>query len=143
MDVMLYLNIFLFKNCRKEFFSVIFFFSITFIETKSFNVIKNGSATANNLQEVIKTLKYEIKPIIQKQVGFQNFNEKKKNPLIYNLMNFNKRSQRNSELPLKFMKNVKEYKIFITEFHRVETPFIIGIWIFFASVAKIGKRFSV
>lgn len=32
-----------------------------------------------------------------------------------------------------------EYKVFSVEFHRVETPFIIGIWIFFASLAKIGK----
>ncbi|XP_053593864.1 probable Na(+)/H(+) antiporter nhx-9 isoform X4 [Microplitis demolitor] len=31
-----------------------------------------------------------------------------------------------------------EYKVFSVEFHRVETPFIIGIWIFFASLAKIG-----
>lgn len=30
------------------------------------------------------------------------------------------------------------YKVFHAEFHRVETPFIIGIWIFFASLAKIG-----
>ncbi|XP_074093894.1 na[+]/H[+] hydrogen exchanger 2 isoform X5 [Cotesia typhae] len=32
----------------------------------------------------------------------------------------------------------REYKVFSVEFHRVETPFIIGIWIFFASLAKIG-----
>ncbi|CAG4962584.1 unnamed protein product [Colias eurytheme] len=25
------------------------------------------------------------------------------------------------------------------EFHRVETPFLIGVWIFFASLAKIGQ----
>lgn len=25
------------------------------------------------------------------------------------------------------------------EFHRVETPFLIGLWIFFASLAKIGE----
>ncbi|XP_075224008.1 na[+]/H[+] hydrogen exchanger 2 isoform X2 [Lycorma delicatula] len=30
------------------------------------------------------------------------------------------------------------YKVFDVEFKRVETPFIIGIWIFFASLAKIG-----
>uniref|UniRef100_A0ABD2XJA0 Sodium/hydrogen exchanger n=2 Tax=Trichogramma TaxID=7490 RepID=A0ABD2XJA0_9HYME len=34
--------------------------------------------------------------------------------------------------------NLAEYNIFSIEFHRVETPFIIGIWIFSASVAKIG-----
>ncbi|XP_076684769.1 na[+]/H[+] hydrogen exchanger 2 isoform X2 [Andrena cerasifolii] len=33
---------------------------------------------------------------------------------------------------------VPEYKIMSVEFHRVETPFVIGIWIFFASIAKIG-----
>ncbi|XP_051155357.1 probable Na(+)/H(+) antiporter nhx-9 isoform X2 [Leptopilina boulardi] len=32
----------------------------------------------------------------------------------------------------------KEYAIFSVEFHRVETPFVIGLWIFFASLAKIG-----
>lgn len=34
-----------------------------------------------------------------------------------------------------------EYHIISVEFHRVETPFVIGIWIFFASLAKIGKFF--
>lgn len=33
----------------------------------------------------------------------------------------------------------KEYAIFSVEFHRVETPFVIGLWIFFASLAKIGE----
>lgn len=32
-----------------------------------------------------------------------------------------------------------EYHIISVEFPRVETPFLIGIWIFFASIAKIGK----
>lgn len=32
-----------------------------------------------------------------------------------------------------------EYHIITVEFPRVETPFVIGIWIFFASLAKIGK----
>ncbi|XP_012274265.1 probable Na(+)/H(+) antiporter nhx-9 isoform X2 [Orussus abietinus] len=32
----------------------------------------------------------------------------------------------------------REYEILSVEFHRVETPFVIGIWIFFASLAKIG-----
>ncbi|XP_018053409.1 PREDICTED: sodium/hydrogen exchanger 3 isoform X1 [Atta colombica] len=31
-----------------------------------------------------------------------------------------------------------EYRIVSVEFTRVETPFLIGIWIFFASIAKIG-----
>lgn len=33
----------------------------------------------------------------------------------------------------------KRYKVATVEFHRVETPFLIGIWIFFASLAKIGN----
>lgn len=32
----------------------------------------------------------------------------------------------------------RQYDIITVEFHRVETPFVIGIWIFFASIAKIG-----
>lgn len=36
-------------------------------------------------------------------------------------------------------KEIKRYPIFVVEFHRVETPFIIGLWIFCASLAKIGK----
>lgn len=32
-----------------------------------------------------------------------------------------------------------EYHVITVEFPRVETPFVIGIWIFFASLAKIGK----
>nr|XP_050859783.1 probable Na(+)/H(+) antiporter nhx-9 isoform X1 [Vespula vulgaris] len=35
-------------------------------------------------------------------------------------------------------KSEVEYHIMSVEFHRVETPFVIGIWIFFASIAKIG-----
>lgn len=37
-------------------------------------------------------------------------------------------------------KSEVEYHIMSVEFHRVETPFVIGIWIFFASIAKIGKK---
>lgn len=33
------------------------------------------------------------------------------------------------------------YPIAVVEFERVQTPFIIGIWILSASVAKIGKFF--
>lgn len=36
-------------------------------------------------------------------------------------------------------KPLRQYQVFHVEFHRVETPFIIGIWIFFASIAKIGE----
>nr|XP_012143569.1 PREDICTED: sodium/hydrogen exchanger 3 isoform X1 [Megachile rotundata] len=32
----------------------------------------------------------------------------------------------------------RTYNIISVEFHRIETPFVIGIWIFFASIAKIG-----
>jgi len=35
-----------------------------------------------------------------------------------------------------------EYHIISVEFPRVETPFVIGIWIFFASIAKIGESVS-
>ncbi|XP_020710161.2 probable Na(+)/H(+) antiporter nhx-9 isoform X2 [Athalia rosae] len=35
-------------------------------------------------------------------------------------------------------KSKRQYDIVTVEFHRVETPFVIGIWIFFASLAKIG-----
>ncbi|XP_015510972.1 probable Na(+)/H(+) antiporter nhx-9 isoform X1 [Neodiprion lecontei] len=35
-------------------------------------------------------------------------------------------------------KSTRQYDIVTVEFHRVETPFVIGIWIFFASIAKIG-----
>ncbi|XP_015587331.1 probable Na(+)/H(+) antiporter nhx-9 isoform X2 [Cephus cinctus] len=35
-------------------------------------------------------------------------------------------------------KPLREYEVLSVEFQRVETPFIIGIWIFFASLAKIG-----
>jgi hypothetical protein len=34
---------------------------------------------------------------------------------------------------------VKRYPVTTTDFSRVETPFIIGVWILFASVAKIGE----
>nr|CAH7763126.1 unnamed protein product [Callosobruchus chinensis] len=35
-------------------------------------------------------------------------------------------------------KQVTRYPVISVSFHRVETPFIIGLWIFFASLAKIG-----
>lgn len=34
----------------------------------------------------------------------------------------------------------KRYQVVSVSFHRVETPFIIGLWIFCASLAKIGKN---
>lgn len=37
-------------------------------------------------------------------------------------------------------KSHRQYDIVTVEFHRVETPFVIGIWIFFASIAKIGRH---
>ncbi|XP_066602995.1 probable Na(+)/H(+) antiporter nhx-9 isoform X2 [Prorops nasuta] len=43
-----------------------------------------------------------------------------------------------NELATNNPKPLKEYSIFSVEFPRVETPFVIGIWIFFASLAKIG-----
>jgi hypothetical protein len=33
----------------------------------------------------------------------------------------------------------ERYPVTTVDFSRVETPFIIGIWILFASIAKIGK----
>ncbi|CAH2240655.1 jg22752 [Pararge aegeria aegeria] len=36
-------------------------------------------------------------------------------------------------------KKERTFVIAAVEFHRVETPFLIGVWIFFASIAKIGK----
>lgn len=41
--------------------------------------------------------------------------------------------------PDKKNKTVKRYPMASVSFHRVETPFIIGLWIFCASLAKIGK----
>ncbi|XP_045450869.1 sodium/hydrogen exchanger 3 [Melitaea cinxia] len=35
-------------------------------------------------------------------------------------------------------KKERTFVIAAVEFHRVETPFLIGLWIFFASIAKIG-----
>ncbi|KAL1517186.1 hypothetical protein ABEB36_000983 [Hypothenemus hampei] len=40
------------------------------------------------------------------------------------------------EVPVK--KKVERYPVISVSFHRVETPFIIGLWIFCASLAKIG-----
>lgn len=37
-------------------------------------------------------------------------------------------------------KKERTFVIAAVEFHRVETPFLIGLWIFFASIAKIGKE---
>lgn len=34
---------------------------------------------------------------------------------------------------------IKRYQVLNVEFERVKTPFIIGIWIVCASLAKIGK----
>lgn len=38
-------------------------------------------------------------------------------------------------------KKERTFVIAAVEFHRVETPFLIGLWIFFASIAKIGTSF--
>ncbi|XP_052754914.1 sodium/hydrogen exchanger 3 isoform X5 [Galleria mellonella] len=52
-----------------------------------------------------------------------------------------------TELPATIKpKKERTFVIAAFEFHRVETPFLIGLWIFFASIAKIGfhmaPRFS-
>lgn len=36
-------------------------------------------------------------------------------------------------------KSRKEHKLVNFEFHRIKTPFLISVWIFCASLAKIGK----
>jgi hypothetical protein len=36
----------------------------------------------------------------------------------------------------------KKIEVVTVEFGRVETPFIIGIWILFASIAKIGESMT-
>ena len=33
-----------------------------------------------------------------------------------------------------------EYHVFHVDFERVEVPFIIALWIFVSSLAKIGKK---
>ncbi|CAB0012794.1 unnamed protein product [Nesidiocoris tenuis] len=38
---------------------------------------------------------------------------------------------------------IKRYEVMTIEFARVETPFIIGLWIFCSSLAKIGKFFQI
>lgn len=43
-----------------------------------------------------------------------------------------------TEVPPK-KKPVERYPVMTVSFHRVETPFIIALWIFCASLAKIGK----
>jgi len=37
------------------------------------------------------------------------------------------------------VKEIKKIDVFTLDFVRVETPFLIGMWIFCASIAKIGK----
>lgn len=44
--------------------------------------------------------------------------------------------------PITTDKPPRQYEVFKVEFPRVETPFLIGIWIFFASLAKIGESSS-
>lgn len=52
-----------------------------------------------------------------------------------------KQPQTTTDLPTAVTeKKERTYVIAAFEFHRVETPFLIGLWIFFASLAKIGNR---
>ena len=104
-----------------------------------------NSIVTNHLQEVDYNFKFYIEP-----KGFKNIEFSTIDAYDYTKsMHFqNKIASNENENPNLFnyeispttLKLVKEYKIFSIEFHRIETPFIIGIWIFFASVAKIGKR---
>ncbi|OXU31040.1 hypothetical protein TSAR_004741 [Trichomalopsis sarcophagae] len=101
-----------------------------------------NSIIENHLEEIDYSLKYYIEPfsyanlelskvknydyvkdIVKKKI----IEEYKTNPSIF-------------KTTISSMDYLKEYKIFTIEFHRVETPFIIGIWIFFASLAKIGYK---
>lgn len=59
---------------------------------------------------------------------------------LRNLANGNTENHAND--PHAPAKPLREYQVFHVEFHRVETPFVIGIWIFFASIAKIGKSIN-
>ncbi|XP_031788555.1 sodium/hydrogen exchanger 3 isoform X2 [Nasonia vitripennis] len=100
-----------------------------------------NSIIENHLEEIDYSLKYYVEPfsyanlelskvknydyvkdIVKKKI----IEEYKTNPSIF-------------KTTISSMEYLKEYKIFTIEFHRVETPFIIGIWIFFASLAKIEK----
>lgn len=38
---------------------------------------------------------------------------------------------------------VERYPVATIDFGRVETPFIIGVWILFASIAKIGECLNI
>ncbi|XP_031788559.1 uncharacterized protein LOC107981625 isoform X3 [Nasonia vitripennis] len=104
-----------------------------------------NSIIENHLEEIDYSLKYYVEPfsyanlelskvknydyvkdIVKKKI----IEEYKTNPSIF-------------KTTISSMEYLKEYKIFTIEFHRVETPFIIGIWIFFASLAKIDSRDAV
>lgn len=39
--------------------------------------------------------------------------------------------------------HTKRYPVVTVEFERVKTPFIIGLWIFCASIAKIGESITI
>lgn len=133
------------QACKKKkslFKLIIFGVFLVFITVHNF--YKSDHVTLPN--------RTEINTFAKLNTNLDNFNEKvniykfnttgsKKNRLDGQLMNFSRRNLLNSEPFLVSTNNEKEYKIFIIEFHRVETPFIIGLWIFFASVAKIGKLF--
>lgn len=44
-----------------------------------------------------------------------------------------------TQVPAEKAPSDKRYHVWSVEFTRVETPFMIGLWIFFSSIAKIGK----
>lgn len=100
-----------------------------------------NSLIANYLEEMDNSLKFYIEPHSHKKIKFSKgkdydyMDDVLKAELITGY-GTNENIFKTTITPIK---NLKEYEIFIIEFHRVETPFIIGIWIFFASLAKIGN----
>ena len=114
----------------------------------SFNIVQStithNSIIQNHLQQIDCNSKFYIEP--QK---FQFFQASQMDDYDYIKDIFDKnvindygtnKNLFDNEMTTSLVKHIKEYEIFTIEFHRVETPFIIGIWIFFASVAKIGKK---
>ena len=127
-----------------QFGSLVFLKCILLLVPESRSQELHNSIVSTNLNEEIRNLKISIDPLVSKSLEFINsknydyfvdaFNTNRHN--FFKSQNFN-----SSKLKVTSeFKKKKEYAIFSTEFHRVETPFIIGIWIFSASVAKIGKR---
>jgi hypothetical protein len=123
-------------SCLSLFYKIII--SIYFVNcTKIHSDIK-----VNRLHGINYSLKLYIEPKYYNNNELSRNNEYIQNILKEKLINNHATEQNilNRETINITVKDLKVYKIFTIEFHRVETPFIIGIWIFFASVAKIGMN---